>query len=306
MPRPTPTNRGTPLVRPIQVATNLPRRSIVRDLEFLSRRRRRATIRQIERQTGRTVLCYVSNGVEIDGNDVLFLEELLSGVTPGSSISLLLHSMGGSIDVAEKLVQMLRDRAAPRGMSHEGKLQVVVPDQAKSAATLVAIGADEILMSSSSELGPTDPYIRIEENGQEILWSAFDYVGAYEKAHKDCAANPNNAAFSEILKGFDLVLVEIMRNAIARAKQVTEEILRGTGDVNVTLAATKLTDRELFPSHAQMIGFKKAQEIGLDFVRFIDSAEPLWRMYWELYLDLRKAAANDHKVLESFRSSRIA
>ena len=306
MSRPVPANRGNPIVRPIRVAKATPGRSRHKDLAFLSKRRRQRTIRHIEEQTGQTLLCYVSQGVEIDVDDVLCFHELLDGVQPGSSIGLLLNSIGGSVDVAEKLVQMLRQRTSPSGALKAGRLQVIVPDQAKSAATLLAIGADEILMSSSSELGPTDPYIRVEENGREILYSAFDYVDAYEKVHKDCTENPSNDAFGDILGGFDVVFVEEMRKAIARAQQVTEQILRDRGDINATLAATKLTDRELFPSHAQMIGFRRAREIGLDFVKFIDSTEPLWRMYWELYLDLRRAAANDRKVFESRHVSRTA
>jgi ClpP class serine protease len=41
------------------------------------------------------------------------------------------------------------------------RLVVVVPDQAKSAATLIALGADEILMGPASDLGPIDPQIEL-------------------------------------------------------------------------------------------------------------------------------------------------
>ena len=299
-------NRAAPMVRPVRAAKATLGRSSLKDVAFLSKRRRQRTIREIEEQTGQVLLCYVSQGVEIDVDDVLSFHEILDGVPAGASIGLLLNSIGGSIDVAEKLVQMLRQRTSPIGVAVRGNLQVIVPDHAKSAATLVAIGADEILMSSSSELGPTDPYIRVKENGQEILYSAFDYVDAYEKAHKDCRDNPNSDAFGDILREFDVVLVEVMRKTIARARQVTEQILLARGGLNATMAATKLTDRDLFPSHAQMIGFRKAREIGLDFVKYIDSTEPLWRMYWQLYLDLRKMAANDRKVFESRHASVIA
>jgi ClpP class serine protease len=39
------------------------------------------------------------------------------------------------------------------------KLRVIVPNIAKSAATLFALGADEILMGYLSELGPIDPQV---------------------------------------------------------------------------------------------------------------------------------------------------
>ena len=297
--------QGTPVVKPIRAATKSAGRSRLSDVASLSRLRRRRTIRQIEQRTGQVVLCYVSQGMEIDVDDVLYFHQLLDTVPPGSSIGLVLNSMGGSIDAAEKLVQMLRHRTSPSDLARTGCLQVIVPDQAKSAATLIAIGADEIVMSNSSELGPTDPYIRVEANGQELLYSAFSYVGAYEAAHKDCSKNPGNKAFGDVLRGFPLVVVEEMRKAISRAHQVTEDILVRRGGLNATWAASKLNDRRRFPSHGQMIDFRTAQDIGLNNVKYMDSSTPLWRMYWSLYRDLRKVAGNNRKVFESRQASLI-
>ena len=37
------------------------------------------------------------------------------------------------------------------------KFSVLVPDKAHSAATMIALGADEIVMSNLSEISPIDP-----------------------------------------------------------------------------------------------------------------------------------------------------
>jgi hypothetical protein len=65
---------------------------------------------------------------------------------------LVLHSGGGDIGSAYLIGKLCREYS-------NGKLVVVVPRRAKSAATLICCAADEIHMGSLSELGPIDPQI---------------------------------------------------------------------------------------------------------------------------------------------------
>ncbi len=67
-------------------------------------------------------------------------------------ILLVLYSFGGSIASAYLISKLCREFTAK-------KFVVAVPRQAKSAATLICCGADEIHMGSLSELGPIDPQI---------------------------------------------------------------------------------------------------------------------------------------------------
>ena len=106
-------------------------------------------IRQIQALIGRPVICYVAGAhTAIDRDDALGFVDLLCRIRPERDVDLVLHSGGGNPDAAEKLIQMVRRRVG------EAALRVVVPDYAKSAATLMALGADTIAMSDISELGP--------------------------------------------------------------------------------------------------------------------------------------------------------
>lgn len=56
-------------------------------------------------------------------------------------------------------------------------------DQAKSAATLIALGAHHLLMGPTSDLGPIDPQFRIARGeGRDDLVAAEDVVAAVESA----------------------------------------------------------------------------------------------------------------------------
>lgn len=69
---------------------------------------------------------------------------------PQKDILLLIQSTGGSIEPAYLISKTCRRRA-------KDKFVAVVPRRAKSAATLIALGANEIHMGLMSELGPIDP-----------------------------------------------------------------------------------------------------------------------------------------------------
>lgn len=68
-----------------------------------------------------------------------------------TEIHLWIDSIGGSADSAYKLACLLRARSR--------RLVAIVPDYAKSAATLLALAADELFMDDGAELGPLDAQI---------------------------------------------------------------------------------------------------------------------------------------------------
>lgn len=67
------------------------------------------------------------------------------------TIDLFLFSYGGDTSAPWRLVSMFREFAR--------QFNVVVPFTAMSAATLICLGADEIIMGRKGELGPIDPSV---------------------------------------------------------------------------------------------------------------------------------------------------
>ena len=63
-----------------------------------------------------------------------------------------MESGGGDIDAAYKILNLFK--------SYANKISVIVPFYAKSAATLIALGADELIVCKAGELGPLDPQVR--------------------------------------------------------------------------------------------------------------------------------------------------
>ena len=85
-----------------------------------------------------------------------------------TTVDVWLDSPGGSARDAYKIALLLRSIAC--------RIRVVIPDYAKSAATLLSLVADEIYMGPAAELGPLDVQLDYEKNpGMRV--SALDRIG---------------------------------------------------------------------------------------------------------------------------------
>ena len=84
--------------------------------------------------------------------DIPLFEDLLRSISGAKQCYLMINSPGGNADVAEKMIRMCRQRFQT--------FNIIVPDYAKSAATMIALGSDKIMMGYLAELGPIDPQLR--------------------------------------------------------------------------------------------------------------------------------------------------
>jgi hypothetical protein len=91
----------------------------------------------------------------------------------GKPIALVVHSLGGIARSAYKIASVLRRRC--------GEFVVLVPDSAKSAATLLTLGASRIILGDHAELGPLDAQL-IDDDREEV-GSALDEVQALDRLH---------------------------------------------------------------------------------------------------------------------------
>ncbi len=91
---------------------------------------------------------------DLDSISDFHSDRIYTDVSKGGekNILLLVHSRGGKIEPAYLISKTCKKLSA-------GKFVVAVPRRAKSAATLLALGADEIHLGMMSQLGPIDPQV---------------------------------------------------------------------------------------------------------------------------------------------------
>jgi len=112
-------------------------------------------IKKIEEKRGSKVITYLTSdrkgpvNAKIAIDIVPIISKQLRNIGKTDKIDLFLYSNGGDALVPWRLVSMAREYC--------DKFSVLIPYKAHSAATMIALGADEIIMSDLSELSPIDP-----------------------------------------------------------------------------------------------------------------------------------------------------
>jgi hypothetical protein len=277
----------------------LPKKTPMYEAQSAERYLRQARIKEMQKRANSRLLCYVAdNGAQISRDDVIGMVELLHNVPRGVNIDFLLHTGGGDINAAEKIVSMLRAAAGK-----EGRFRVIVPDFAKSAGTLIALAADKILMSDSSELGPIDPQFPRRDNDGTVRWhSVLNYLEAYEAICQKLSSNPNDVPANIMLSKFDPTMVVQFEAVKRRARMLAEQHLNRwmfqKKKATYTKIAGDLMDITRWPAHGQMIGYEDAREMELE-VEYLAPDSPEWREYWSLYCQQRLALKDGQKLFES-------
>lgn len=112
-------------------------------------------IQQIEKTRNSKVITYITSDRQGPVNarvamDIIpIISKQLRQIGKVENIDLFLYSTGGDTMVPWRLVSMIREYC--------NKFSVLIPYKAHSAASMISLGADEIVMTDLSELSPIDP-----------------------------------------------------------------------------------------------------------------------------------------------------
>lgn len=290
MPTPAPAPQSTP-------APKIPTKTPLYEAMNAARYARQSLVREIEALTETTLLCYISpTPLQIHRTDVVAMVDLLHNVTPGTPIDLLLHSPGGDIDAAEKLITLIRKRAGT------APVRVIVPDYAKSAATLIALGADTIVMSDSSELGAIDPQVELADaNGHVSTLSAQSYLDAFHTHADNLKKDPDDPVAHLMLSKMEPATVRKLERITKRSRAIAEDLLKQAmvkDEEHADEIAKQLSDTRRWHSHGQMISHENATGLGLN-VAYLAPHDQLWTKYWRLYCLQLWASDGNVKLFES-------
>lgn len=291
----------TPVIAPAPTpGPKIPSKTPLYEAMHAARYVRQTLIKQIEQVTETTLICYVAPNSEIDRQDVIAMVDLLHNVVPGTAIDLLLHSPGGNIDAAEKLIALIRKRAGT------AQVRVIVPDYAKSGATLMALGADVIVMSDSSELGVIDPQVSMpNDNGHLQTLSAQSYLDAFNLHAMNLKNDPDDPVARLMLSKMEPATVRKLERITTRSRSIAEALL-GTAmvkdEAEATRIANELSDTKKWHSHGQMISHEAAAKLGL-IVNYLAPHDQLWQLYWRLFCLQLTAADGPVKLFEGSYAS---
>lgn len=231
------------------------------------------------------------------GEAITYFEELVYDADPGEDLHLILWSPGGDGETAVRLVRSAQARCR--------ELTVIVPDQAKSAATILCLGAHHIMMGPSSDLGPVDPMFFL---GPQNPVSAKDLIAAVESAESAVASNPDSYPIhASLLADVTEIQLQQARSALERTEDLVEEALRSNPDrsqaeVDGLKAKLKAPLIDSPKSHAAIFGSSDARSAGLP-VKEADPGGEQWKFVWLLWA--RYFSLLPNRIYEGRKASRV-
>src|SRR5216683_7261734 len=164
----------------------------------MGRPQRKKAMKRLEKlRAGRKLITYVMSTRPNYGVDMTMdviprihrqLEQLRKTSGKKFGVDLFLHSAGGEITVPWRLMTLLRE--------FDADVDVIVPHWCFSAATLVALGAEHIVMHRMGMLGPIDPSLpppyRRPDDGVDYGIQVEDVAG-YVKWLREAAPKSDDA-----------------------------------------------------------------------------------------------------------------
>ncbi len=181
-----------------------------------------ATLRPVDHHTNIQLNEYLGKIEKILGADAL---TIFSPISPGlenrvkdavelfqkpkSRIVVILDTLGGIVEVVERLVQIIRHRYC--------EVDFLIPDRAMSAGTVFVMSGDRIFMDYFSCLGPIDP--QIVKDGEYV--PALAYLNQYQRLHEKAEAGQLNTAELVLLNKLDLGELD----QFEQARQLSHDLL---------------------------------------------------------------------------------
>lgn len=104
-----------------------------------------APLKAWEAHRERPAIVFIS---PMDDDSVLALYHCLQAVGRVEQLDLMLTTKGGAVTIARRIAMLLREFTA--------RLTIIVPHEARSAGTLLCLGADDLALGPLAELGPID------------------------------------------------------------------------------------------------------------------------------------------------------
>lgn len=219
----------------------------------------------------------------LDLSDKEGFEEVTKKISE-KKVDILIHSPGGSAEATESVVKILRSRFSD--------IRFLVPGVAKSAATMLALSGEKIIMTKSSELGPIDPQIRVRNR----FSPAGSIIEQFEKATQQIKKNPESLpAWIPILQEYAPCLLVECKNYTELAESLVKSWMKDymfygesskTTDKKIKNIARFFTNEKKNLSHARRIDYDQLKEIGVKVQLAEELGENFMDAFNDVYLSL--------------------
>lgn len=254
----------------------------------MSYQERKALYQEFTSIRGCPVITYITSGRQNALGNIAqdairqFIKQLDLFDEKPQNIDLIINSYGGDGLTSWRLITMLREY-----LGDNGKITCFVPHYAFSAATLIAVGCDEIFLHPLASLGPVDPQITVnKKDGPQQF--AYEDVSAYTSFLKEEAGITEQREkvelLSQLVTQIDPSIIGASKRASMQSITMAEKLLKlhmtGSEAQNAEVIAQKLSKN--YFSHGHAVSKHEAKDLGL---KISDTNSTIETIIWNIYKD---------------------
>ncbi len=243
---------------------------------------RKKLYEKIEKIRKRPLIAYVTSirpgcSVQMATDIIPFLIKQINKIKDTDSVDILILSNGGDPIVSWRIISILRERFKNVG--------VLVPYTAYSAATLLALGADEIIMHPYANLGPLDPQLSFPDKNGKQKNIGYEDIIKYIDFVKETSNNEPSVlidALDKLTKELPPTLIGFAKRSSSLGQTMCEKLLNThmTNDSKVKEIINSLHNN--YYHHGYPLSRKEAINLGLPITKSNPEIEEL---LWDLYED---------------------
>ncbi len=232
---------------------------------------------------------WVSDKSRIVHNDVVVFYELMKQRQRKKTLYLFIKSDGGNGQASLRIINLLRD--------YYDEIVALVPLDCASAATMLVLGANQIIMGSPAYLSAVDTSIThelspVDKDNDLVSVSQVELsrvLRLWEDKKEENKDNPYNKLYDHI---HPLVFGAVDRASSLSIKLTSEILSYHMHDASKVESISNHLNAS-YPSHGYPITFKEAQKIGLDVVKMSSEVNDLLLDLNMIYSEMAQLALTD-------------
>jgi hypothetical protein len=242
----------------------------------------------LEQQLQMPVLAYwVSTGGSICQNDVTAMSAMLAPAGGAERVGLFLKSDGGNPEAALRFVHLLRQKF--------GHITLLAPFECASAATMVALGANEIHMGPTSYLTAVDSSLKHDlspvDHNNYLVSVSQDEVMRILRLWKEQRIRSN--PYPEIYKYLHPLVIGALDRSSSLSLRICRELL--SYHIQSPSRAQRISHalNYDYPSHSYPITAREARRLGLEVRDMDPKVEATLRALHHVYSEMAQPILTD-------------
>lgn len=230
----------------------------------------KSLIEALEKNRKSKVICYLTSdkpappplnfSTQVALDILPLFTDILEGFkTRPNKVTLVIDTTGGNLDAPWPLVNLIREYCK--------EFEVIVLNKSLSAGTLIALGADKIVMSEFSQLSPVDPAQTRPDSNNKLIKLEVEDISSYVDFVKKKIGITEQSGLAEITKELNKEIPPTVIGSVNRTHYLIRRLAKNLLQMQKTKLADKRIDEvveyltEKLYSHRHFINRNEAKNI---------------------------------------------